>query len=71
MPKTYTAQDFANATAGDEITLTAISSQGNHVERFGEIDKIHEDGVTIKLMDRDKPSIRRVKFSQITYLLFL
>lgn len=67
----YTAADFSNAQKGDELAITAISSKGNAVERFGEIDTIHSDGVTVRLSDRDKPTVRRIRFDQITYLLFL
>lgn len=71
MSKTYGPADFASLAKGDEIALTAISSKGNPVERFGEIDTVHADGVTIKLLDRDTPSVRRVRFDQITFLTIL
>lgn len=69
--KKYTAADFKDAQQGDEIALTAVSSNGNRVERFGTIDTVHSDGVTIKLIREEKGGFRRVRFEQIDYLLFL
>lgn len=67
----YTAANFEGKEKGEELMLTAISSKGNAVERFGAIDKVHETGITIKLLDRDKEEFRRVNFKQITDLIFL
>lgn len=69
---TYSKETFAHAAKGDEVALTAISKSGNAVQRFGEIDTVHDNGVTIKLLDRGEvPQYRRVLFNQMTYVLFL